>query len=344
MSGGPRTPAGRAGILGTGHAVPATTRDGSDPVYQHLDLGVGATGESEAALFTGAGERRALADGESLEPLMLEACRQALGSAGVAPEKIDRLYGYASVPEYFTPNPLYRIHQHLGLRPDALVVPINSDFSNFLQGVLHAHESIEAGSSENALVVTGSSWTRNLDYTRGHAQAASDGAGAAVVGVGGRLTVVDHASFTDGSAFESMTMGVRPRHAPGWSGIPLGHGGAPIPTYLMDPDLGMRVYGTIMWDGLPDLVDELLARHGLTGADTALITHQGSRQLLDHWSERIRPAQYFETLSTLGNLTNATYPVNLAVHLDQVSAPYLVIAAVGTGFHLTALLLQNRSA
>ncbi|MFJ2521350.1 hypothetical protein ACIOWF_20475 [Cellulosimicrobium cellulans] len=310
-------------------------------MYQHLDRSVGPTGTSEADLFTGAGQRRVLADGESIEPLMVEACRRALNAAGLAPEEVDRLYGYASVPEYFTPNPLYRIHQRLGLRPDTLVVPINSDFSNFVQGVLHADESITAGKSANALVVTGSSWTRHLDYTRGHAQAASDGAGAALVGRGGRLTVVDHASYTDGSAYESMTMGVRQRQAQGWAGIPVDAAGTPIPTYLMDPDLGMHVYATIMWDGLPTLVNELLARHGLTGADTALITHQGSRALLDHWSQQIRPAQHLETLSTLGNLTNATYPVNLAVHDGQIVAPYLVIAAVGTGFHLAALLLQN---
>lgn len=333
-------PLRRAGVLGTGHAVPGRTRDEDDPVYQQLDRRDGSSGASEAALFTGAQVRHVLADDEDVEPLMVEACRQALDEAGLRPQDVDRLYGYASVPAYFTPNPLYLVHERLGLRPDALVVPINSDYSNFLQGLLHASESIRAGTSDHALVVTGSSWTRHLDYTRGHAQAASDGAGAAVLGPGGGLTVIDHASRTDGAAYESMTMGVRTRRAPGWSGIPLDRSGTPVPTYLVDPVAGLEVVRTIVRDGLPDLVTGLLSRHGLTGADVALITHQGSRDLLDHWAQRVRPAQYLETFASLGNMTNATYPVNLSVHRDSLTVPYLVIAAVGTGFHLTALLLR----
>ncbi|MGW6391746.1 3-oxoacyl-ACP synthase III family protein [Streptomyces sp. NPDC055103] len=330
-----------AGVLACAACLPEKRRRTDDPLYAHVDATPNRSGQRESELFTGAGERRFLGEGEDIETLMRAACRQALSNAGLTPHDVDRLYGYASVPTYSTPNSLYLLHHRLGLRPDALVVPINSEFSNFLLGLLQAHEAITAGSCRHALVVSGSNWTRHLDFRRGHAQAASDGAGAAVVGPGGDFSVIDHVTHTAGAYYESMTMGVRIRQADEWAGIPMSPQGVPVPTYSLDPDMGVEVYQTLMRDGLPRLVSQLIGRHGIRGEDIALITHQGSRELLDHWRQSIQPSQYLETLEKFGNLTNATYPVNLAHHFKAVFAPYLVVAAVGTGFHLTALLLRN---
>lgn len=329
------------GISGTGYALPRGVRDDSDPVYAALDLAPGPSGVAEADLFTGAGERRVLGEDEKIESFMVAACRQALDEAGLDATEVDRIYGYASVPTYFTPNSLYEVHARLDMREDSLVVPVNSDFSNFLLGLVLGHEAVASGGCAHALVVTGTNWTRHVDYRRGHAQAIGDGAGAAVVSSGGALTLVDHHTRTFAWGYSSMTMAVRPRYGEGWSGIPINGDGLAAPTYLLESDTGVEVYQTIMRDGLPDLVEELLARHGLNGADVSLITHQGSRALLDHWAGRLRPAAYLETLEAFGNLTHATYPVNLAVHARSLDTPYVVIAAVGTGFHVTALLLRR---
>ncbi|MFI8178667.1 3-oxoacyl-ACP synthase III family protein [Streptomyces microflavus] len=331
----------RAGVLACAACLPETHRRTDDLLYAHVDTTPNRSGQRESDLFTGAFERRFLGEGEDIETFMRCACRQALSDAGLTPHHVDRLYGYASVPTYATPNSLYLLHERLGLRSDALVVPINSEFSNFLLGLLQAHEAITAGTCRHALVVSGSNWTRHLDFRRGHAQAASDGAGAAVVGPEGAFSVIDHATHTAGAYYESMTMGVRIRQADEWAGIPVNTQGVPVPTYSLDPDMGVEVYQTLMRDGLPRLVSQLMDRHDIRGEDIALITHQGSRELLDHWRHSIQPSQHLETLATFGNLTNATYPVNLAHHFQTISAPYLAIAAVGTGFHLTALLLRN---
>lgn len=42
-------------------------------------------------------------------------------------------------------------------------------------------------------------------------------------------------------------------------------------------------------------------------------------------------------------MTPATYPVNLARHFPALDTPYVVLAAVGAGFHITAVLLENRA-
>ncbi|RJL23253.1 3-oxoacyl-[acyl-carrier-protein] synthase III C-terminal domain-containing protein [Bailinhaonella thermotolerans] len=326
-------------VLGCGHAVPDQEKDTDDPMYRQVDPEGPAGGEQE--MITGAGRRRVLADHESIESFMLDACRTAMAAAKVTPNRIDRLYGYVSVSDYMAPNGLYLLHSALGLRPEAVVVPINSEYSNFPLGVFLAAEAVRAGTCGHALVVTGSNWSRHVDYTRPHAVAIGDGAGAAVVGPGAGLAVVDYACHTDARYFESMTLTIRDRTAPGWSGLPRDPSGVPIPTYAMDPETGPEVLGGVLKDGLPALVTGLLGHHGLDGESIALITHQGSRLLLDHWNDRIRPAQYLETFDEYGNMVTASYPVTLARYFDAITAPYVVIAAAGAGLHLAALLLKN---
>lgn len=90
-------------------------------------------------------------------------------------------------------------------------------------------------------------------------------------------------------------------------------------------------------------MNQLLARNAVHSSQVSLITHQGSRRLLDHWANTIRPGAYLESLRDLGNMTLATYPVNLARHFTSITTPYVVLAAVGAGFHLTALLLENHT-
>lgn len=332
----------RAGVLGCGHALPPHVRGNDDPIYAHLDRTPNEQGIVEADLFVGLRERRYLGHDETIEPLMVEACRRALAHARVEPGQVDRLYGYASVPSFTTPNSLFTVHRDLGLSEQVMVVPVNSEFSNFPLSLVLAGEAVDSGRAECVLVVCGSNWTRHVDYTRGHAVTASDAAAAAVVARGARLEILDHQTRTYSDQFDSMRMWTRPLVTDGRSHVPVGADNLPIPTYEMDGTDGVAVYLSIMKEGLPTLVDHVLARNGLTGGDIALITHQGSRALLDHWEGQIRPRQYLETLETFGNMTLATYPVNLSHYFADIISPYVMIASVGTGFHLTATLLRQR--
>jgi 3-oxoacyl-[acyl-carrier-protein] synthase III len=62
---------------------------------------------------------------------------------------------------------------------------------------------------------------------------------------------------------------------------------------------------------------------------------------MDAWYESLQPKEYLETMEQFGNLTLATYPVNLAYHYASITAEYLVCAAVGVGYHQTALLFKR---
>jgi 3-oxoacyl-[acyl-carrier-protein] synthase-3 len=271
-------------------------------------------------------ERRYLAGNEQLTTFMVEAAQQALRVAKVAPEDIDRLYGYASVPTFYTPNDLYMVHRGLRLPEYTLVIPLNNEFSTFLLGVIQAWEAITTGHMRHALIACGTNWTHYMDYTQGHALSVGDGAGVAVVGPNADFTVVDYATQTLSDQYGAMTMHTH---------------NSSRPTYRITEEQGIQSFQVSAMHGIPDMVQFLLKKHGLAGSNIALITHQASRVLMDHWAERLQPKEYLDTLKQFGNLTLASYPVTLAYHYPTITADYLVLAAVGVGYHQTALLLQR---
>jgi 3-oxoacyl-[acyl-carrier-protein] synthase-3 len=329
------------GILGAGYSVPPHVRTNDDPIFAQLKRTRNTQGIVERDLFTGLNERRYLREDEQLEPLMIEAAKQALAQAHVPASAIERLYGYATVSPYLTPNTLYTVHKGLQLPQHALVVPINSEFSNFLLSVLQAWEAILAGHCTYALVVCGTNWTQYMDYTQGHSISVGDGAGAVVLGPGHSFIPLDYATQTLSEQYGAMTMSIRPSMLNGRRYIPVDTHNLPVPTYEITQEEGIHSFMTAGMEGPPVLVQRLLHKHGLTGRDIALISHQASRLMLDYWTQCIQPREYLETLEQFGNMTLATYPVNLAYYFQHITSKYLVIVAVGVGFHQTALLFKR---
>lgn len=315
-------------LLGAGHAVPERVRGNDDPVFARIRRDAAERGVPEHTLFVGNRERRVLAPGESLVGLAALAARRALVRAGTAAGEIDRLYGYLSVSEHLAPNALFAVHRELGLDDGCMVVPVNTEFTNWVTGAVLAWEAVLAGHAERCLVACGAAWTAAMDYTQGHSVCIGDGAGAAVLGPGDRMVLVDYAVDTTSAEYGVMSMAWRPGS------------GAAHPTYAIHPDGGVRAFLTTGMDGPPRLVERLLRRHGLAGADVSLVAHQASRKLMDHWAERIRPAAYLDTFEQWGNLTLASAPATLSAYWDCIRTPWLVIVGVGIGAHQTALLVR----
>ncbi len=313
-------------LLGAGHAVPEAVRGNDDPVFARVRRDTASRGVPEHTLFVGNRERRVLGPGERLEALTADAARAALAHAGVAPAEVDRLYGYLSVPEYLAPNSLFAVHRELGLGEGCMVVPVNTEFSNFVTSVVLAWEAVLAGHAERCLVATGAAWTASVDYTQGHSVCIGDGAGAAVVGPGERLVLTDWATDTFSAEYGAMTMAWRP--------------GADHPAFAIHPERGVGAFLTTGMDGPPRLVARLLSRHGIDSSEVSLVAHQASRRLMDHWAERIRPGAYLDTFEEWGNLTVASAPATLSRFRDRIETPWLVVVGLGIGAHQTALLVR----
>ncbi|QBD80941.1 3-oxoacyl-ACP synthase [Ktedonosporobacter rubrisoli] len=329
------------GILGCGYSVPPHIRRNDDPIFNQVKGTVNSRGIAEKDLFTGMRERRYLDGDEQLETLMVEAAQIALNRANLLPADIDRLYGYATVSPYITPNALYAVHRGLKLSEQTLVVPVNNEFTNFLLSVLQAWEAIAAGHCTYALIVCGTNWTKFMDYTQGHALSVGDGAGAVVLGPNAPFALVDYATQTLSEQYGAMTMQTRVISSHGQRHLLVDENNVPIPTYEITLEEGIRSFQVSGMYGLPQMVNALLKKYDLSGKDIALITHQASRVLMDQWASSIQPKEYLDTFEQFGNLTLATYPVNLAYHYHSITAGYLVFAAVGVGYHQTALLLKR---
>lgn len=319
------------GLLGFGHTIPPHIRTNEDPIYNSIKTTVNAQGISESSLFTGLKHRHYLRPEETLDDLMVQAGQQALEQAGLKPEQIDRLYGYASVSEFITPNALYKVHDKLGLKPETMVLPLNSEFSNFVTSALLAWEAIAIGHCKYALVVCGSSWTRNMDYTKPHSISVGDGAGAAVIGPCSHFAFVDYDTVTFSDEYGAMSM----QH----------HDLAPdkpsVPTYDIVADDGIKAFLDTGMDGPPRLIRSLLLKHGVRNDQIAFIAHQASRKLMDHWAERIKPKEYFHTFEEFGNIALASLPVTLSNCYNKITAEYVVLLGIGIGAHQIALLFKR---
>lgn len=317
-------------ILSFGAAIPPNVRSINDPLFDPIREAAKAKGITEAALFYGNDEHHYLKPGESLAKLTAEAGRDALKNAGMRTDQVDRLYGYVSVGEFVSPSELYKVHHELGLPQRTLVLPVQSEFANFVMSTLLAWEAMLAGHIHHALVTVGAGWTRNMDYSKGHSLGIGDGAGAAVIGPSnGKLVLVDYDMDTFSNEYGAMTMRYRPE-----SGI------TDRPVYGLDPVSGVDVFLSTGMDGPPTLVNRLLKKHGLTGDDITFVAHQGTRKLIDHWADKIRPREYLHTLAQYGNLLYAGAPVTLTPHYRDLRTKYLVIFGIGIGAHQLALLVK----
>jgi 3-oxoacyl-[acyl-carrier-protein] synthase-3 len=328
-----------ARIVGTGYEVPANVRTNDDPIFDWLH----AHQPAGKNLFKGYVDRRVLAPGDNLMTLMVPASLEAMAHAGIAAADIDMLLGYASVSPFETPNQLCQLHQMLALDARAFVVPINSEFSNFNAALLMAHGLIVAGVARTILIAIGGDWTRHVDYHTPQSISAADGAAAVVVqrsSDGTSFRFIDQHAIVDTSYFGTMYM-----QGDAYAMDPPYHGRHELfgPAYFHITPAGISGFDAFGVKVAPTAVTALLRKHGLSGADITLISHQASSVLLDAWAEAIRPAQYIQTIAQFANMTLANIPVNLAwsVEHQPIERDHLVLLSLGSEMHANAQLWRR---
>lgn len=350
-------------ILGLGYKVPDSLRDNNDAIFDYLrELDVKKKNEDPnnwRPQFDGYDKRHVLKEVESLIDIMKPAAEDALKTANVEPEQIDVLLGCASLSQYIVPSELYDLHKRLKLPEKTLAVPLGNDFSNFNVALVLADALIRAERADTILIAIGGNWTRAVDYHEFQALSAGDGTAAAVVGLRPkedledwqRWHVVDEKVLAVSSNFGTMYLAgdLYGRRSP-WEPQNELRTGA---HFHITPE-GGNAFWTFGRDRAPESVLSLLASHNIQPENITLIAHQASATLLRPWKERIKPANFFETLKYYGNMTVANIPVNLTLallpeksderrrmNLKDVVTPYIVLLALGPDMHAHALLLGN---
>lgn len=318
-------------ILGQGYAVPDTIRGNDDPIFdwlrQHTPPGTD--------LFNGLKYRRVLACADAVIDIMTEACRDALRRAHLRPDDIDLLTGAGSVSSYVAPNDLAVVHQRLGLLPHCRILPLNSDYTTFQDGVRLGTDLIRCNTARHVLVACGNNWTHHVDYHEPVALAASDGAGAVVLGHSSNprhFKLVDWDNETQSRWYGAFRMAARPAGTPATYTTPL---------MKLDDQTGQQAFKTFGLQAPGPLVKRLLDRHGLSGQDITLISHQSSKTVQDAWQAAIAPRHYISTLETFGDMVSSSVPVNLARCHGEIHTDHLVLLGIGMEMHATALLMSR---
>jgi 3-oxoacyl-[acyl-carrier-protein] synthase-3 len=166
----------RAGILGTGSAVPTRVLSNAD-LEKMVD-----TSDEWIVTRTGIRERRIAEPHESTSDYALRASRQALEAAGVPAEEIGLVICATVTPDMMFPATACIVQDRLGATR-AGAVDIESGCSGFLYGAAMAAAMVEAGMHQYVLVVAADLLSRITDYEdRSTCVLFGDGAGAAVIG------------------------------------------------------------------------------------------------------------------------------------------------------------------
>ncbi|HET6789642.1 MAG TPA: 3-oxoacyl-[acyl-carrier-protein] synthase III C-terminal domain-containing protein, partial [Aquabacterium sp.] len=167
--------------------------------------------------------------------------------------------------------------------------------------------------------------------------AASDGAGAAVVGPSDdphHFRLIDWINRTDTRWYGAFHLAPRP--------APAGQDRHYTPALMTiaDPE-GGQAFKAFGLQVPGPMVQDLLARHGLQGRDITLIAHQSSQVVIDAWQQAIAPAHYVNTLADFGDMVSSSVPVNLARCFDEIRTRHLVLLGIGMEMHATALLYER---
>lgn len=330
----------RIALLGVGYCVPEAIRGNDDPVFAWLN----ANSPRDKDIFTGLSERRVLAHPGDLPGIMVTAAQRALDDARRLPGEVDLLIGSASVGQYYAPNDLALVHAALKLPGRCRIMALNTEYTSFHDGMKLSADLVEVGTASCALVVSGCNWTHHADYHEPVALAASDGAGAAVVGRTSdptRFHLVDWENETRTEWFGAFHMAQRPlyaaQEAPPDNGLP---DSTLYSNALMrlEPTRGADAVKQFGLPGAGAVVGRLLERNQVRSKDVTLIAHQTSPMIQQAWAAEIKPGQYLSTLEIFGDMVSASVPVTLARCYAEIANDQLVLLGIGMEMRVTALL------
>lgn len=314
----------RAGIAGTGHAVP-------DRVVTNDDLAkIVDTSDEWITQRTGIKERRFVDEGTNCSHLCLEAAQKALDAAGVAPNEIDLIVTGSLTQDHLMPSVSTLVQTRLGCER-AGAFDVLSACTGFLTALHTAEAFVAAGRAKNVLAIGGETLSRYLDMNdRTSCILFGDGAGAAVVKPieeGGQGEILWTTLGADGSGYEFI-------HIP--------EGGAEHPHNHPDYDRSnhyIRVRGREVYrfavTKMTELINEAAERFGADSIKL-VVPHQVNLRIIEAARERLGwpMEKFFVNIHKYGNTSAGSVPIALdeAVRDGSIqSGDVVVLVAFGAG-------------
>jgi 3-oxoacyl-[acyl-carrier-protein] synthase III len=288
---------------------------------------------------TGIRERRIGAPGETTSSMAAEAGRRLLALSGVGPDDIDALIVATITPDMLFPATACLVQDQLKLGR-AWGFDISAACSGFLYALTTGAQLVATGAHRRVIVVGADLMSSIIDpLDRTTAVLFGDGAGAVLLepaepGYG----ILDFHHRVDGSGRNDLLMPA------GGSLLPASAETVAARQHFLKQN-GKVVFKFAVSQMVAS-VQSILARHGLTPSDIALvIPHQANQRILDAVAERLclPHERVASVLARYGNTTGATLPLALdgALAEGKIKRGDLVVfTAVGAGFTAGATLVR----
>ena len=317
---------------------------------------------------TGIAERRFARRGESSSALGAEAARRALADAGLEARDVDLIVFATMTPDHYFPGNGGLLARALGLdRTHA--IDLRMQCAGFLSGLQVSDAFIRSGAVRRVLLVGAEchaslfpwkdeDWAVLFGESEGPVRPEARAWGTAqrdravIFGDGAGAFVLE-ADETEGDrGFLAFIMRTDGAH---WDKLYVpGGGSASFPYFspeMFDADgtvpvvEGRQVF-RLATTAMPEVVREILALHGKTPADLALLVmHQANLRINEaaQKSLGLSDGQVFHNIQRYGNTTAATLPLvyHEAKAAGRIRPGDLVgFTALGAGLHWGAALLR----
>lgn len=288
---------------------------------------------------TGIRERRIGAPGETTATMGAEAVRRLMARRGVAPDDIDALIVATVTPDMLFPATACLIQDQLKLGR-AWGFDLSAACSGFLYALTTGAQLVATGAHQRVIVVGADLMSSIIDpLDRTTAVLFGDGAGAVLLEPAEPdYGILDFHHRVDGSGRNDLLMPA------GGSLLP------PSAATVAARQHFLKQNGKVVFkfavSQMVGSVQSVLARHGLTAADVALVVpHQANQRILDAVAERLclPHERVASVLARYGNTTGATLPLALDDALAQGKikrGDLVVFTAVGAGFTAGATLVR----
>jgi 3-oxoacyl-[acyl-carrier-protein] synthase-3 len=287
---------------------------------------------------TGIRERHIAAPGETTSDLAVEAARNALDAAGIAPEQLDLIVCATLTSDTPIPSAAVWVQRKLGIGAPAF--DVNAACAGFSYALSTGTAFIESGQAETVLVIGAEVLSSVMDYTdRTTCILFGDGAGAVVLRPSESPGVIGSVLGADGRAAEILIIPA------GGSARPASHETVDARDHAIRMPNGREVFKRAVVE-MTNACRELLEKSGYTPEDVdVLIPHQANARILIAVAERLGVPleKAVVDVETVGNTSAASIPIALdrAWRAGRVKVGDLVLlTSFGAGLAWGANLIR----
>lgn len=319
----------RSVIIGTGSALPAR-RVSNAELAETVD-----TSDEWIVERTGIRFRHIAGPDETTATLAFDACRAALGAAGLAADSIDLIVLATATPDQTFPASATKVQAMLGIN-DCVAFDVAAVCSGFLYALQVADSMLRSGAARRALVIGAETFSRILDWEdRTTCVLFGDGAGAVVL-------EAQEDETADGRGILAVRL-----HADGRHNELLYVDGGPSTTGTVGK---VRMKGREVFRhavvNLAAVMTETLAVAGLEASEVDwVVPHQANARILDATARKLHldPEKVVVTVDQHANTSAASVPLALdtAVKDGRIKpGDLIVLEAMGGGFTWGAAVVR----